>query len=102
MTFTPRYAEFFEQGREEMRCGLRISADVMDPANEPEIPRMQVDFYKAIVTPAFEFLEQLCSGPDTAGLARRARANAANWAALVEERRRRVLARAEEAVATAL
>ncbi|KAJ1531126.1 hypothetical protein HK405_001716, partial [Cladochytrium tenue] len=61
-----------------------------------------VDFYKALVTPAFELLERLCLGPDTEGLARRARANAANWAALAEQRRRRVLAKADEAVATAL
>ncbi|KAI8925946.1 hypothetical protein BC831DRAFT_400568 [Entophlyctis helioformis] len=50
------YEEFFQQGDEEKRLGMRLSAELMDRDKTPEIPRMQYDFYNFIVVPAYEQL----------------------------------------------
>ncbi|KAH9245060.1 hypothetical protein BASA81_017477 [Batrachochytrium salamandrivorans] len=50
------YEEFFLQGDEELRLGLRLSGELMDRNKTAEIPRMQVDFYNFVVIPAFDCL----------------------------------------------
>ena len=50
------YQEFFAQGDEEKKLGLGFSSEIMDRSKMAEIPRMQVDFLKVIVVPAFEIL----------------------------------------------
>ncbi len=51
-----RYNEFFLQGDQERKLGLKYSAELMDRTKMADIPRMQVDFYSFIVIPAFEIL----------------------------------------------
>lgn len=50
------YQEFFAQGDEERKLGLPYSSEIMDRSNMSQIPRMQVDFLKHIVMPAFSIL----------------------------------------------
>ena len=57
MFLNESYEEFFSQGDEEHRLGLRISAEIMDRTKMGEIPRMQSDFYNFVVMPAFDLLK---------------------------------------------
>ena len=50
------YEEFFLQGDQERKLGLGYSSEIMDRSKMAEIPRMQVDFLKFVVIPAFEIL----------------------------------------------
>ncbi|KAJ3289103.1 hypothetical protein HDU79_004304 [Rhizoclosmatium sp. JEL0117] len=77
------YSEFFAQGDEEKKLGLPISADIMNRENEPQIPKMQVDFYKFIVFPAFEIFNGIV-GPKCDHLMNEVKNNATNWAQLAE------------------
>ncbi|KAI9329222.1 hypothetical protein DFJ73DRAFT_631407 [Zopfochytrium polystomum] len=76
------YSEFFAQGHEEKKLGVPISAPVMDPDNEPEIPRLQVGFYASIVTPAYESLCALL-GPRADFLLEGVRKNENKWRELM-------------------
>ncbi|KAL2918075.1 3',5'-cyclic-nucleotide phosphodiesterase [Polyrhizophydium stewartii] len=77
------YEEFFQQGDEEKRLGMRLSGELMDRAKMPEIPRMQLDFYNFVVTPAFEQLFGLLGEPVKA-LLDAVMANRAKWKELKE------------------
>jgi cGMP-dependent 3',5'-cyclic phosphodiesterase len=50
------YQEFFAQGDEEKKLGLPYSSEIMDRSKMNQVPRMQVEFLKHIVVPAFETL----------------------------------------------
>lgn len=50
------YQEFFAQGDEERKLGLAYSSEIMDRSKMNQVPRMQVEFLKLIVMPAFEIL----------------------------------------------
>ena len=63
ITSACRYNEFFLQGDQERKLGLKYSAELMDRSKMPEIPRMQVDFYSFIVIPAFEILYGFLGAP---------------------------------------
>ncbi|KAJ3323631.1 hypothetical protein HDU76_013604 [Blyttiomyces sp. JEL0837] len=75
------YQEFFSQGDEEIKLGLTYSSELVNRANEPQIPRMQVDFYTNIVTPAFETLEAVM-GEQVQFLMNRVRENEQKWKSL--------------------
>ncbi|KAJ3108147.1 hypothetical protein HDU97_002059 [Phlyctochytrium planicorne] len=72
------YEEFFEQGDEEKKLGLTYSSEVMNRENVAQIPRMQVDFYDHIVTPAFESLHDILLSPSDF-IIDRIRKNHENW-----------------------
>lgn len=57
------YQEFFAQGDEEKRLGLPYSSEIMDRSKMSQIPRMQVEFLKAIVMPAFSILYDFLGEP---------------------------------------
>jgi cAMP and cAMP-inhibited cGMP 3',5'-cyclic phosphodiesterase 10 len=57
------YKEFFAQGDEEKKLGLGYSSEIMDRSKMGEIPRMQVDFLKVIVLPAFAILYDFLGEP---------------------------------------
>jgi hypothetical protein len=78
------YAEFFYQGDEERRLGLPISANLMDRNNMHEIPSMQVGFFTAIVTPAFELLAGTL--PKTKVLLDAVKDNYVQWKNLLESK----------------
>ncbi|KAJ3205425.1 Dual 3',5'-cyclic-AMP and -GMP phosphodiesterase 11A [Dinochytrium kinnereticum] len=78
------YAEFFEQGDKERKLGLPYSSDVMNRENEGQIPKMQVDFYDHIVTPAFEaFNVVVVNAADF--IVERIKANHDNWKRLRDD-----------------
>ncbi|KAI9333274.1 hypothetical protein BDR26DRAFT_806005 [Obelidium mucronatum] len=77
------YAEFFAQGDEEKKLGLPISADIMNRENEHQIPKMQVDFYKFIVFPAFQIFNGII-GEKSNHLMEEVKNNAKHWAELAE------------------
>ncbi|KAI8848806.1 hypothetical protein BC829DRAFT_209885 [Chytridium lagenaria] len=72
------YAEFFEQGDEEKKLGLPYSSDVMNRENEAQIPKLQVEFYDVIVTPAFETLNVVLANR-AEFIVERVKDNHANW-----------------------
>jgi 3'5'-cyclic nucleotide phosphodiesterase len=76
--FNSRYEEFFQQGDQELGLGLRLSAELMDRAKMPDIPRMQVGFYKFIVVPAFDTLKDVF-GKHVAELHESVKVNLAKW-----------------------
>ncbi|KAJ3117849.1 hypothetical protein HDU96_005226 [Phlyctochytrium bullatum] len=72
------YLEFFEQGDEERKLGLPYSSDVMNRANESQIPKLQVEFYDHIVNPAFETLNIVLDN-SAEFIYTRVRQNHENW-----------------------
>ncbi|KAJ3142019.1 hypothetical protein HK100_003882 [Physocladia obscura] len=75
------YSEFFSQGEQEKKLGLPFSAEIMNRENESQIPRMQVDFYKHIVLPAFDIFHGIV-GSKSDKLLIEVNNNAKNWADL--------------------
>ncbi|KAJ3030805.1 UNVERIFIED_CONTAM: hypothetical protein HDU68_007722 [Siphonaria sp. JEL0065] len=77
------YSEFFAQGDEEKKLGLPFSADIMNRENEFQIPKMQVDFYKFIVFPAFQIFHGII-GPKGNHLMDEVNNNSKHWAELAQ------------------
>jgi hypothetical protein len=73
-----RYDEFFNQGDQEKALGLKFSAELVDRAKMPEIPRMQVGFYKFVVMPAYDLLYQVFQ-KNVKELHDSVKQNQANW-----------------------
>ncbi len=83
-THVSRYEEFFYQGDEERKLGLPLSANLMDRANEPEIPSMQIGFFSAIVIPAFELMAAVL--PETSALFNNVIENREHWKELMDSK----------------
>ncbi|KAI9188461.1 uncharacterized protein BJ171DRAFT_420001 [Polychytrium aggregatum] len=76
------YSEFFEQGDKERALGLPFSSPLMDRSNTSKIPKMQFEFYGAIVAPAFALLAKLV--PEVQPLYDSVLANQSRWKVLMD------------------
>jgi hypothetical protein len=79
------YGEFFAQGDQEKALGLNYSSELVDRSKMPEIPRMQVGFYKFVVSPAFELLHSVF-GQKVLDMCQSVRYNEQQWVKLNESK----------------
>lgn len=79
------YDEFFTQGDQEKELGLKFSAELVDRAKMPEIPRMQIGFYKFVVSPAYDLLQGVF-GDKVATQCESVRENQKKWQELADSK----------------